>query len=384
MKANKIIAKALRVCDEFDKAQMGKAKKDNLPLLILSSPGFGKTSTVRAYCEVMDYNLFTIIPSQSAADDILGIQSVQDGKLKRLTPSWFNKMMDMINSNGKRTLLFIDEISTCDAYIQGPLLDLIFSHNLGEAKLPENVFIVAAGNYSRDLNNEFKMSAPLVNRFMLLNLNVGDFDIKEIVSDKFRSIKSAKEMAKYLDVNSDAKEKLVFDFSKFKDWIGKSREILFGSTSTYDDESIGLLGFTSARSLTYCLNFAEIYMGTYGDSDWVRIVGDTLGMSNKRKEIPMRTVIKNNLDNFKKADPVEDLDLSVAEMCKKIMDNGSVATDEEVMKLENLIKNINPKDITSEDVVNMSRLTANVFEDQRYTNIINIFSNKMHSSEASY
>ena len=116
MKANKIIAKALRVCDEFDKAQMGKAKRDNLPLLILSSPGFGKTSTVRAYCEVMDYNLFTIIPSQSAADDILGIQSVQDGKLKRLTPSWFNKMMDMINSNGKRTLLF-------------PLL--IISYNLG-------------------------------------------------------------------------------------------------------------------------------------------------------------------------------------------------------------------------------------------------------------
>ena len=166
--------------------------------------------------------------------------------------------------------------------------------------------------------------------------------------------------------------------------IGKSREVLFGSTSTCDDESIGLLGFTSARSLTYCLNFAEIYMDTYGDSDWVRIIGDTLGMSNKRKEIPMRTVIKNNLDSFKKADPVEDLDLSVAEMCKKIMDNGSIATDEEVMKLENLIKNINPKDITSEDVVNMSRLTANVFEDQRYANIINIFSNKMHSSEASY
>ena len=207
MKANRYVAKTIYVLDKLDQ------KTHNAPpVLLLSSAGTGKTSTVRKYCEYMDYNLITLIPSQCSGDDVLGLQIVdhETNRMKRLTPSWFNRMKDIMK-NGKRTILFIDEISTCDAYIQGPLLDLIFSHNLGEETLLENVFIVAAGNYSSDLNNEFRMSAPLVNRFLLLNLEKSDYSINEIINNVFEDMDSKEDVGKFLGIE----KKKNFNF---KDW----------------------------------------------------------------------------------------------------------------------------------------------------------------------
>lgn len=298
MKANEITAKIIRVVDDLDKAG------ENIPCLIMSHPGAGKTTTVKMYCDVMDYNLVTLIPSQQSSDDVLGLQSIdpKTGKLSRLTPSWFNKLKKVME-NGKRTILFIDEITTCDPYIQGPLLDLIFSRNLGEDNLPDNCFIVSAGNYSEDLNNEFKMSAPLINRFLILNLQNDDFSIKEVLSGAIRNCKTIEEKSKFLGFEG-SKKKEKYDFNKFSEWVLNSKEVKFGKSYAEEVEGYGLLGFTSVRSITYALKFAEQYMNTFLDKDWIRVVGDTLGSSNKRDTgsagtgIPMRDVINSDASLF--------------------------------------------------------------------------------------
>ena len=371
MKANEIIARSLRVIDKLD--QEGQ----RLSALYCSHAGFGKTSTIRMYCDVMDYNLVTIIPSQSSADDILGIQAVdqQTGRLKRLTPSWFNRMVETMK-NGKRTLLFIDEISTCDPYIQGPLLDLIFSHNLGDEVLPKNVFIVAAGNYSMDLNNDFRMSSPLVNRFVIINLQQSDYSIKEILQNKFEKLKTVAEKKKYLGI--DKEEGGTYDFDKFSQWIRTSNEITYGKTQATEDEECGLFGFTSVRSLTYSLKFAAMYMNTFSDDSWIRIVGDTLGTSNKRNTseddgIPLRKVLSSKQSEFMVT--VDNSDMSISEICESIKKTGFRLSD--FVKISNYLDTHVNDDISNEDYLAWVGLSSNLPPEDLDNPIIGEITNKM-------
>ena len=347
MRANVNIARALRVVDNLD--QKGK----RIPLLIMSHAGFGKTSTIRKYCEYLDYNLVTVIPSQSAPDDILGIQSVKDGVLTRLTPSWFNRMKKIME-NGKRTILFLDEITATDPYTMGPLLDLIFSRSLGEEILPDNVFIVAAGNYSSDLNNVFKMSAPLVNRFLILNLNNEDFDIDEIVEGTFDHIEG-NNIGEYLELQNDSK--LLYDYDSFAEWVQSSREVGFGVTEYTEDPKFGLINFTSVRSISYTLKFTQEYMSTYSDNLWMRVAGDTLGTSYKREGKLLREIIELSEGYFVK-NGVKKTTVSfksVAEACQMILEKGP-ETDL-VSALTDLIKNTSRTDLSQKDLQMFKKLS---------------------------
>ena len=356
MKANRYIAKAIYTVDQMDKESNGK---NSAPLMLLSHAGMGKTSTVRLYCKYMDYNLITIIPSQSSADDILGLQSVKDGKLVRLTPSWFNHLEEVMK-NGKRTILFIDEISTCDSYIQGPLLDLIFSHSLGERRLDSNCLIIAAGNYAVDLNNDFRMTAPLVNRFLLLNLEKADYSINEILNNTFDELKTEKEIGKFLGLEKVKDFKPLYSFEKFVNWIKTSKDVIFGKTNIEDDPDIGLLGFTSVRSLTYCLDYAKKYFTLFDDNDWIRIVGDTLGTSNKRDTksgdgMPMRHILDSYKEEFI-ADTDTKITESISDVCKRMKKMGYSAADLE--KINAMLDMIKPNEITDQDITEFMDLDS--------------------------
>ena len=385
MKANRYVAKTIYVLDKLDQ------KTHNAPpVLLLSSAGTGKTSTVRKYCEYMDYNLITLIPSQCSGDDVLGLQIVdhETNRMKRLTPSWFNRMKDIMK-NGKRTILFIDEISTCDAYIQGPLLDLIFSHNLGEETLLENVFIVAAGNYSSDLNNEFRMSAPLVNRFLLLNLEKSDYSINEIINNVFEDMDSKEDVGKFLGIEKKKNFKPLNNFDKFTSWIKTSKEIIFGKTNVEEDPDIGLLGFTSVRSLTYCLKFAKEYFNTFDDNEWIRVVGDTLGSSNKRDTksgdgIPMRSILDTYKDEFL-SDDEETTNESIIDICKRMKKMG--ISDIDLEKLSTILDMMDPTDLTEEDINEFKTLnnvtTAEDWSNDKLIKVISKFTEITKASKSS-
>lgn len=196
MKINQLIAKFVDTLNNLS------LRGIYIPGLIMSSPGAGKTSTLEMYAKLKDYNLVSLIASQYSSDDILGIQSVQNGTLCKLTPSWFNNLKKL-SENGKRTILFIDEITTCDEFIQSPLLNLIFNKSLGEESLPDNCFIVAAGNYSEELNGAFSVTAPLINRFMILNLSDADYSMNEILQNTFRNLK-VEDYPEFLDLTKDS------------------------------------------------------------------------------------------------------------------------------------------------------------------------------------
>lgn len=353
MKANQNIAKVLTAVDNLN------LKGENIPLLIMSHPGFGKTSTIAMYCKYKDYNLYTLIASQYSSDDILGLQTLKEDKLKRLTPAWFDEMRELA-SNGKRTLLFLDEITCVDEWIQGPLLDLIFNRKLGTQKLPDNVFIIAAGNYSKDLNNTFKMSAPLVNRFLILNVWNDDFSVKEYMKDTFEKINTREEIEEYLSLKYQVP---YYDFKKLKDWITLKEEIVFGRSNYSEDDVYGLMGFTSIRSLGYSLKFAEEYISLFGsDNLWMRVMGDTLGVSSIREGKSIRTVLLAYSGRFKIDNP--NTEGSLLFNCQKLLNKGTI-TEQDVIELSHILDKTLPEELTTFEISKLSSLIKLTFSDEK-------------------
>lgn len=351
MKANKYIARTLNTVDKMSLAGV------NVPLLLMSRPGFGKTSTIAKFCEYKDYNLYSLIASQYSSDDILGLQTLKNGKLERVTPAWFDEMEEMMK-NGKRTILFLDEITCVDEWVQGSLLDLIFSRKLGTKKLSDNVLVLAAGNYSKDLNNAFKMTAPLINRFVILNLWNEDFDVSDFISDSFETL-SKDDIEKYLGLKEDTP---AYDFEKFKKWVGESSEITFGKSEYTEDERYGLLGFTSVRSLSYSLKFTQAYTQCYSDKLWMRIVGDTLGVSSVRPGKHLRSVLEACSSKFvsKAGEDAE----TITMICDRILENKSY-TEADLDKISRIITNTPTDDLTSEDIKKIYSVTTQYCNDPK-------------------
>lgn len=366
MRANKYMGQFLETLDNLDKS--GK----HIPGLIVSSPGFGKTSTIDVWCRYHDYNLTTLIASNFSADDILGLQAVSDGQLRRLTPSWFNEMVKL-SENNKRNVLFLDEIGACDAYIQSPLFNLIFNHDLAGSKLPDNTLIIAASNYSGDLNNSFKMTAPLVNRFMLLNLRPEDFDIMEILDNKM-GLSDKKSMASFLGLNTKKK----YSFSKFKEWAKSNKsEFAIGLSEYTEDQSMGgLMGFISLRSFNYALQFAENYMDNFNNKIWMRIVGDTLGVSSKREGKPMRLVLECNEQSF--IDSAEDFKdaVTINFICDAICSGSQEDLDKYIGVLQSMVADADQNNITGADIASFAALQSLYPYDDRVLRIADMMTQK--------
>ena len=275
MKVNEIIAKAVKVADDLEKE--GK----NIPILLMSHPGNTKTTSLDMLSKVINYNLYTLILSRFSDDSVVGLDSVDEeskknNTTKRLKPSWLVEF-EKLAKNGKRNILFIDELSTATPFIQGPVLDLIFNKTLGTYSLPKNTIIVAGANYSVDLEDNFNLLSPVLNRFMIINLSLDDVDFNEVANFDINNLKTQEDYKNYLNIKQ---EKNDIDYNLVKNYllsIISSKDKTIGSY----DENIGQLGFLSVRSFSYSLNFLRVYFNNFNDDLWVRIVGDTLGVCGK-------------------------------------------------------------------------------------------------------
>lgn len=152
------------------------SEKSKIPVLILSNPGMGKTTTVNLYAKLRDMEVISLRGNSQTAETILGYDcspsDVTEGKTQaalHLRPSWFDQLMKA-HEKGKRTLLFLDEITTAHESVQAALLHLIFERTVHNEKLPEDTIICSAGNYSANLSTSMTMLAPSMNRFCIINL----------------------------------------------------------------------------------------------------------------------------------------------------------------------------------------------------------------------
>lgn len=164
------------------------SEESRVPVLFMSNPGIGKSTTVELFAEVRGYHLQLLRGNSTTESEVLGydVADTSEGSktTKHMRPSWYTKILEK-SSEGIPTLLFLDEITTANDWVQGALLHLIFERKVGDEDLPEDTLIVSAGNYSQNLSNNMNMLPPLMNRFMIINLIPESSDL-DIFLNKYR------------------------------------------------------------------------------------------------------------------------------------------------------------------------------------------------------
>ena len=76
------------------------------------------------------------------------------------------KIFDMDDSEDCVNLLFLDELSSASAQVQGCAYQICLDRKVGVHKLADNCIVIAAGNRTTDKSVTFKMPMALANRLM--------------------------------------------------------------------------------------------------------------------------------------------------------------------------------------------------------------------------
>lgn len=147
------LATAVTVIDAGARAQV--------PVLMWSDPGMGKSSVVRALAAADQVPVETLIGSQREPVDIAGWPMVDDGVVRLALPDWTKTLLD---SGGG--YLLMDELTTCSSSVQAAMLHVIQERMVGRVRLPDAVRIVAAANPPERSAGGYILDAPTANRFL--------------------------------------------------------------------------------------------------------------------------------------------------------------------------------------------------------------------------
>jgi len=163
---------------------------DVQPIFLWGAPGIGKSAVVKQVTEELEIGLCDMRLAQRDPTDLRGIPAVIDGKARWLPPPelptecWCLTCgiplhaSDLVQEGKKIScrhckddkftdegILFLDELSSAPPLTQASAYQLTLDRRIGEYILPENWYIMAAGNRIEDRAVTFPMSKALANRF---------------------------------------------------------------------------------------------------------------------------------------------------------------------------------------------------------------------------
>lgn len=202
----------------YDMIELSKVSK--VPVLMMSNPGFGKTTIVNRYARDFGYNVEILIGSRHSHEDITGYYVNNGGAtLTHMNPAWYDRI---INSD-KPTILFIDELPTAPEYVQGALLSLVCDREITvDKKLRDDTLVIAAGNYAENMPETFTLLSSIINRFCVVNIT--EFESQMDLLDEFLADTDTPEMNKYKEIDLSEDEKI-----SFKNDVKKIFERMFAS-----------------------------------------------------------------------------------------------------------------------------------------------------------
>lgn len=299
-----------------------------VPVLLIGSAGVGKSTTVEMFAELRGYELLLLRGSTSSEQEIMGFMSVHDGDntvtAVNVLPTWFMKMKEY-QKQGKKTLLFLDEITAVNPYVQSALLHLIFERKVNEEKIPDDCLIVSAGNYSGNLTNDFELLSPVVNRFCVFNITLG-----EDFLDEFLRVYDGAAVGKKRDIMKEKAEKLALMDSQKLDLSPENklrvahyfetairettRSLIKSGEKPFDPDCRGsqaiyksqendddLYGFVSPRSLSYLTRMTIAAYENFGPegikgSNFKKIIEGLTGVVLTRDKGEIK--ITNVADNY--------------------------------------------------------------------------------------
>lgn len=134
------------------------------PVYIWGAPGIGKSALVEKFAEEVGLPCVSLLGSQLAPEDIIGIPQIKGDTSEFLPPKMIARKEPYV--------LFLDELNACSHEVQKAFYSLIYERRIGEYYLPEGSVVIGAGNRAQDSAIVKTMSSALVNRMYHVQLVV--------------------------------------------------------------------------------------------------------------------------------------------------------------------------------------------------------------------
>src|SRR3954466_4911416 len=138
------------------------------PVFLWGAPGIGKSSLVRDFAESLGLECVTLLGTQLAPEDLIGVPELVNGRSRFAPPESI--------ARDDPYVLFLDELNASSPEVQKAFYSLVHERRVGEYTLPEGSIIVAAGNRAQDGALVRPMSSALVNRLIHVHLRVAAGD----------------------------------------------------------------------------------------------------------------------------------------------------------------------------------------------------------------
>ena len=132
------------------------------PVFIWGAPGIGKSALVEKFAEEVGLPCVSLLGSQLAPEDIIGIPQIQEDTSVFLPPKMIARKEPYV--------LFLDELNACSQEVQKAFYSLIHERRIGEYHLPEGSVIIGAGNRAQDSAIVKTMSSALINRMFHIEM----------------------------------------------------------------------------------------------------------------------------------------------------------------------------------------------------------------------
>ena len=131
-------------------------------VFIWGAPGIGKSALVEKFANEVGLPCVSLLGSQLAPEDIIGIPQIQEDVSTFLPPKMIARKEPYV--------LFLDELNAYSQEVQKAFYSLIHEKRIGEYHLPEGSILVGAGNRAQDSAIEKTMSSALINRMFHVQL----------------------------------------------------------------------------------------------------------------------------------------------------------------------------------------------------------------------
>ncbi|WP_017627254.1 ATP-binding protein [Nocardiopsis chromatogenes] len=138
------------------------------PVFLWGAPGIGKSSLVRSFAESLGLECVSLLGTQLAPEDLIGVPQIRDGRSVFCPPEAI--------ARDEPYCLFLDELNAATPDVQKAFYSLILDRRIGGYELPPGSIVIGAGNRASDNALARPIASALVNRLTHVHLRASATD----------------------------------------------------------------------------------------------------------------------------------------------------------------------------------------------------------------
>lgn len=171
--ARSITVSAIKEAIDLNATGRGRDAQYIIPYWV-SGPGIGKTTMIKDIAKSMGLKPVALLGSQYDPAELAGWALPVEGgdRMKRSIPDWFP-------DGSEPTLLILDEMPQSTVAVQNIFAQMVNEHRVGSHILPDNCYIVAAGNRTSDKAGTNTIPTHLRDRLLYVEIEA---DVEDTIA----------------------------------------------------------------------------------------------------------------------------------------------------------------------------------------------------------